>query len=531
MVPPTNRGTLKKPYSPARLRSAVLRQLLRPVLALVLLVVFTYPSQSAVRTADRSTLFLGWALEPRTLDPVNRPQNPDFWAMALIYDQLVRVGSNGTSLLPDLATSWTITRRGTVYTFHLRKSVQFQDGEKLTAGDIAFCLNRARESHQLWSWTLAKVRRIQVVSTSTLRIELKESWAPFLSDLALGDTGVYPEAYFRRHGASYLSSHPVGTGPYQLESWHPGTSLRLVKSSRSWMARSFPLRHLELDLIPNDAARLMDVQYGELDADLAMPPYQAANVQHQRGVKVMVTPSTATTYLLLNNRTPPLNDVQVRQAISRAIDRSALVNAVLAGNGRPANSFLPVGATGYNGGLSPPTQDPALAAELLRHSSVPHGFTMEMEIGSGDITASAIASVIRDDLRPLGIKLETKQLDADTLFKDLEAGKYQATTSGWSNDISDPDELVSFGVDYTQSARSFYTWYDNPTLTRLSRQAEHTTNSATRRRLYDQIQQTWAHDQPFLALYYQPFVIAISPAVHRFSVNPLGYFELQNVTK
>src|SRR5579864_863486 len=82
----------------------------------------TVPShvQAAVPHSDPNTLTVGWDTETKTLDPVNNPQNPDIWVSVNIYDQLIRTGNNGTSLNPDLATSWDISNGGTVYTFHLR---------------------------------------------------------------------------------------------------------------------------------------------------------------------------------------------------------------------------------------------------------------------------------------------------------------------------------------------------------------------------------------------------------------------------
>jgi peptide/nickel transport system substrate-binding protein len=443
----------------------------------------------------------------------------------------VRVGSNGTSLLPDLATSWTVTQHGTAYTFHLRRGVLFQDGERLTASDVAFCLERARARQQLWSWTLTAVKRIRVVNSSTLRVELKSPWTPFLSDLALGDTGVYPQAYFRKHGAAYLAAHPVGTGPYRLESWRRGSSIRLAKNERSWRARGFSLRHIEFDLVANDAMRLLDVQKGDLDVDAAVPPDEIMLAQAQHALKIVTFPSSATIYLLLNNRVPPLTDVRVRQAMSHSIDRAALVTAVLAGKGQPANSFLPVGAIAYDAGLPLAAHDLSLARNLLRHSSVPHGFSLEMEVASGDMVQNTIASSLKEQLAALHIRLNIKQIDPNVLFKDLAAGNYHLTTSGWTNDIQDPDDLVSFAVTYTQGNRSFYTWYDNPTVGRLAHLAAVTSSARTRERLYYQIQQIWARDQPFLALYYQPFVVALSPQVHGFAESPLGYFQLGSVNK
>src|SRR5207248_5389672 len=128
--------------------------------------------QAAVQHArtKANTLTIGWSVETKTLDPVNNPQNPDIWVTVNIYDQLIRVGNDGTSLVPDLATSWDMSKDGTVYTFHLRPGVVFHNGQKLTAQDVRFCLDRARNPKESWSWTLAAIKKVEAPDPATVRV-------------------------------------------------------------------------------------------------------------------------------------------------------------------------------------------------------------------------------------------------------------------------------------------------------------------------------------------------------------------------
>jgi len=363
--------------------------------------------QAALHRAGTAanTLSIGWSIETKTLDPVNNPQNPDIWVMVNIYDQLVRVGNDGTSLVPDLATSWDISKGGTVYTFHLRKGVVFQNGQKLTAGDVRFCLDRARNPKESWSWTLAAIKKVAAPNASTVVVTLKHPWAPFLSDVSLFDTGIHPEAYFKTVGASYMTAHPIGTGPYMFDSWKRGQYLRLKKNPHYWMADKFPMQYVEYDLVPNDNTRLLKVEAGELDVDNVLPYNLIAQVKNNSSVKAVIDRSTETIYLVPNHKVAPFGDVKVRQAITHAIDRAALVKAVLYGYGTPANSFMPRGAIDYDPNIPVPSYDPALARKLLSASSVPHGFTMTFDVGSGDTVGNEEAVIgdgLADRLRPHG---------------------------------------------------------------------------------------------------------------------------------
>jgi peptide/nickel transport system substrate-binding protein len=486
-------------------------------------------SPRASTTAN--TLTLGWAIETKTLDPANNPQNPDIWVIANIYDQLIRVANDGKTLTPDLATSWNITGNGTVYTFHLRSGVVFHNGQKLTAADVKFSLDRARNPSEAWSWTLGAVKSIAAPNASTVVVTLKHPWAPFLSDVSLFDTGVYPEAYFKKVGASYMSSHPIGTGPYSLDSWKRGQYLRLQKNAHYWMASKFPMQYVEYDLIPDNNTRLLKTEAGELDIDNVLPPNQIAAVKNNSAVKVVIDPSTETYYFVPNTKVAPFGDLKVRQAISHAIDRTSFVKAIQYGYASVANSFLPKGAIDYNSTIPVPTYDLALAKKLMSASSVPHGFKMTFYVSSGDTIGNEEAQVFQSDVAQIGIQVTIKTMDGTTLFNDQQAGKISFTTNIWTNDIPDPDELVTFSAACAAGSSNFNSFYCNQQVKALAQKAEQSSDSATRQSLYYQIQQLWAHDQWFYALYYAPFVNAVNSHVHGFHENPLGYFVFQGVSK
>jgi peptide/nickel transport system substrate-binding protein len=508
----------------------------RRTLVAAVLLGATVSSQSALsvhveaKTAANA-LTIGWPLETTALDPTKATNNSDVEPQVLIYDRLLTVGNDGKSILPDLATHWTVSKHGTVYTFTLRDGVHFQNGQLLQASDVVFCLNRARKPSALWSWTLSAIKSVSAPTASTVRITLKHPWAPFVSDVALFDAGIYPAAYFKKVGASSMTAHPIGTGPYMFEQWKRGRFLRLTKNPRYWAASHYHIQTVEFDLVPNDTTRLLDVESGTLDVDNSLPYNLIPQVQKQSGLRVQLNPSTLTYYLLPNEKVAPWSDVKVRQAVNHAINRAAIVKALLLGHGSPANSFMPRGAIDYDPSIPVPRYNLALAKRLLRQSSRPHGFTMTMEVGSGDTIQNQTAVILKSELAPLGIVVNIKRMDETTLHNNEQVGKYHFMEDHWTNDVPDPDELVAFAVDYSSGGKSWLTGWNNAQTTKLSHQAEVTTNPVKRKALYDRIQQIWANQVPFLALYYAPFVNVVSDRVHGFSEMPLGPFVLQGVTK
>jgi peptide/nickel transport system substrate-binding protein len=485
----------------------------------------------AAGSTSSNTLTIGWNLDSKNFDPDANAGNAEEWVQVNIYDQLVRVGSNGTSIKPDLATSWTMSPNGLTYIFHLRPHAVFSNGQQVTASDVKFCLNRARGAKELWAWTLAAIKGITTPNARTVRITLKHRWAPFLSDLSLVDGGVYPASYFKQHGASYLASHPIGSGPYMLAQWKPGQSILLQKNSRYWAASQFPMQYVEFETITSDNTRMLKAEAGELDVDVDLPANLATTLQSNANTRPKLFTSTRTIYLIPNLKTTQLADPKVREAINHAIDRQAMVKAVLHGYGTPANSFMPRGAIDYNPNIPVPSYNLTLAKQLMAQSKYPKGFTLTMTVGAGDSEGNETAVILKSELAPLGINLQIRQMDPTAMLSAEEAGHFTFTTNQWTNDISDPDELVAFAVDASSGDHSWFSFYNSPQITTLSHQAERSTSAAARKQLYFHIQRIWANDTPYFALYYPKYIDAVSTKVHGFSQIPLGYFNLRGVTK
>lgn len=479
-----------------------------------------------------NTLSIGWSIETKTLDPAGNSQNPDIWVQVNLYDKLVQVAPNGKDIEPDLATSWTMSNGGKTYTFKLRKGIKFQNGAPITAKDVAFCINRARKPAASWSWTLTAVKNVVAVNSSTVRIILKHPWAPLLSDVSLFDTGVYPEAYFNKVGATGMATKPVGSGPYKFVTWKKGNYILLQKVPNYWNAAKYPMKFVKYELIPNDNTRLLQTEAGQLDVDNGVPWNDVAALQDSGKAQAVIDPSTETRYIVPLDTLPQFKDVHVRQAINHAINRAGLNKAIIFGHGTPANSFMPKGALDWNPNLPVPSYNLTLAKKLMSESKYPHGFTMTLEVPSGDSLSNSIDVILKSELKPLGITLNLRQEDQTTLFNAQQKAKYHITNNLWTNDIPDPDELVSFAVDYNLSAsRSFFTWYNNPTLSKLSVRAEETNNAAQRKADYYKIQKIFMQNVPFFPLFYDPFANAVANNVHGFSENRLGYFNLQGVHK
>jgi peptide/nickel transport system substrate-binding protein len=239
-------------------------------------------------------------------------------------------------------------------------------------------------------------------------------------------------------------------------------------------------------------------------------------------------PSTRTDYVLFNEKRTPFNDVHVRRAMSLAIDRQALVKAVLFGNGKPANSVFPPQVPYYQAATQGLQLNVSQAKAEMAKSSQPHGFSTTFLIPSGESDDSTIAQIIQSDVAPLGIKIKIQQLDQNTVNTDQQGLNYDMSLSYWTMDIPDPDELATFAVDPKSGAKSFYTDYDNPAVVSAVHAAEKTLSTTGRQALYNKVQTQSAADAFMAFLYYSPYAYAASSKLHGFYVTPLGNYHLEN---
>jgi peptide/nickel transport system substrate-binding protein len=171
----------------------------------------------------------------------------------------------------------------------------------------------------------------------------------------------------------------------------------------------------------------------------------------------------------------------------------------------------------------------AKAKAEMAKSKFPKGFDVTMLVGAGAQDENSIGQILQNQFKQLGIKVTFKTEDTSTEFNDIGKRKYQLAFSYWTMDIADPDELVTFAVDPAGGASSFYTGYDNPTVVKLSHEAQRETNVAKRAQLYAQLQKIAAQDAFLGFLFYSPFRYAYSSKLHNFFVYPLGNYHLEDV--
>jgi peptide/nickel transport system substrate-binding protein len=454
--------------------------------------------------------------------------NESIWIFEQIYQTLYTVTNDGKSVKPWLATGYTVSPDKKTYTFALRPGVKFSNGHPMTSADVKFSIEQNQKAAKGWGYIDSAIKSIDAPSPDKVVIHLKYPWAPLLADLSLFANGIVPNNYGGQTENQFYQ-HPVGTGPFKWGFWHKGSALKLVRNPYYWQQGKPYLNSVTWTYVASDNTRELQLKGGQAQIDEFPAWSTVSSLKATAGVTMNLFNSTRTDYLLFNEQRKPFHDVHVRRAISLAINRGALVKAVLFGNGEPANSFMPPQVPYYQKATKGLQYDLTAAKAEMAKSSVPHGFTTTILIPSGNSDNATIASILQSELKPLGIKLTIKQLDPNTAFVDQQNLKYDMTLSYWTMDIADPDELVTFAVDPGSGAKSFFTAYNNPQVVKDTHLAERTFDTSKRQNLYNYIQDHAASDAFMAFLYYSPYAYATTSKVHDFFVTPLGNYHMEDV--
>lgn len=458
-----------------------------------------------------------------TLDKTRMYHNEDIWVAEQLYQTLYASAPDGKSLVPQLATKYTLSSDKKTWTFTLRKGVKFSDGKPMTSADVVFSIDDARAKGSLWASLDSAVASVSAEGPYTVVVTTKYPWSPLLADLALFSNGVVPKN-FEGESRSSFYQHPIGTGPFKFAQWNKGQDLKVVANPYYWQKGRPYLSSVTWTVVPDANTRVLQVQGGQADIG-EFPPWSSVNtLKGNPNVAMQLFPSSRTDFLTFNTKRKPFDDPHVRRAVSYALDRQAMIKAVLFGHGQPANSFLTPALWAYDKTVPGATFSLTKAKAELAKSSAPNGFKATLTVDPGDDTQVTLSEMIQAELKPLGITI-TINRDSNATT-DTESFKYDISFSYDTTDIIDPDELVEFAVVGTAGTSSLFTAYNDKTVNSLSLQAAHAFDKAQRQKLYSQVQQKVAQDAPLIPLFYSPFAYVTSNKVKDFNVYTIGYYPL-----
>ncbi|MBI4014183.1 MAG: ABC transporter substrate-binding protein [Candidatus Rokubacteria bacterium] len=471
---------------------------------------------------------MAMVVDAESLDPILPSDNASIWTMLLVFDQLVRSGTDGRSIEPGLAQKWEISKDGKTYTFHLRKA-QFSTGDPVTVDDVIYSLERARSEKSRWASFFRPIEGLKAVDAQTVQVTLKEPFTPFLANLALFSASIVPKAVVEKAGDEFATK-PIGSGPFVLDRWDKGSRIVLAKNPHYWQAGKPHLDRVEFQIIGEDNTRMLKLQAGEVDVAADVPANMLQTLRAKKDARVQIVDQYRSDFVNMNTTKAPFTDKKIREALNLAVNRAALIKAVLYGSGVPENSYLPRGMKYWDSSLKPYAFDLARAKKLMAESSKPQGFPAEIIVQSGDTVSNQVAVILQDQWKAIGVTLKITQIEGGAHWDTTKKMEYDLSTQYMTSDTIDPDQLTGFAVVNPGRAKALYTGYQNPEVNALFEKGRTVPDGAAREAIYKKMQTIVKEDAPFVFLYSIPARYAYRMNVKGFAVLPTGNYRLEEVS-
>ena len=473
--------------------------------------------------------------EPATLDPARISDIYGRSVAQQIFDGLVEFDQTLT-IAPALAQYWTASRDNLTWTFTLRKGVRFHNGREVTADDVVFSLSRLVDpkvtstaadlfanihgARDFRDGRAASVRGITAVDESTVRIVLDEAQVPLASMLAIGHAKIVPRDLVTRQGDAFGAA-PVGTGPFRFERWDRRKEIVLAAND-DYFGGPPRLRRMVYRIFPDEQAGAMFEEFrrGRLE-DSPVPMQGYPRLLDSTVGTYIKRPMFSVRFLGLNTRTKPLSDPRVRQALTCALDREAIVQESTHGRFLLARGILPPGTLGYNPRLSGYGRDRARARELLAQAGYPDGRGLPLLTLWATVKLEPEHSLIVRDLAAVGVQAEFKYVtDWPQFSRMLAEGRLPIFQYAWFADVPDPDNFL-YRLFHSKSPRN-YTGYTNPQLDELLQRGRHEGNDQRRAELYRRAEQMIMDDAVVIPFFHYTYERVFQPYVRSIEVSGLG---------
>lgn len=480
-----------------------------------------------------------------------------------------------TNIGPGLATEWSVSDDGLVWTFKLAEGVTFHDGTPFNAEAVKWNFDRWRFTDHpqhypeqvfeyyeyLWGGfdNDSLITSVEATGEYEVTFTLSDTVAAFLNNMAMPMFAIHSPTAIEKHGANY-GTPDVGyvcTGPYMFESWVSDSQVVLKRNPNYWSEIPGNVDTIVFKIIPDAAARLAALQAGQIDAMEQPNVEDLPTIEAADNLYLDYRPSFNVFYLAFNYRIKEFRDPLVRRAISLAINRQEIVDAFYAA-AIPANTMHPPSiGIGFNPDVVTP-YDPDQARELLAQAGFPNGLT-EVNVlaldADGNVTDEVVETIplrlywmpVQRPYNPAGesiaiavqgylaeIGIQTELASAGDWSSYLAArrngellGIYQL---GWTGDNGDPDNFIGYfftGVDRPKPSEGFY---QNPEVAAKLARARVSTDVAERDRLYKEVEAMMAATADRIYIAHSQVPLAFSSRVSGYITNPLGYELFKFVT-
>ena len=490
---------------------------------------------------DSPVLRRGIGGEPASLDPAEAVDTFSFEVIRDLYEGLATESPDGT-VLPGVASSWTVDASGTQYTFQLRADAKWSNGMRVRARDFVEAWRRVVDPKHgsPVADTLRPVAGaaaiiagrlppsslgVTAIRDDVLIVKLDQP-APYFPQL-LTHTATFP-VYSENAARSHNPNNWVSNGPYVLSSWTPGSNLRLRANPSYWDSNNVRVSNVEYIPIPDENAEFRQYRAEQLDITQSVPTSALESVRAERPNELLVAPFLATAYYALNLRSPYFaTNLNLRKSLALAIDRKSLETTILPFGQRPAYGFVPPGTWNYDSqswdwqNLSDAERiKEARRLYALAGFSVQKPLRLRVLFNSNNSikqVAIAIASMWKQTLGVESVLMDEEY----RVFLDSrrDTSKWEVARLGWTADYNDAANFLDTLRSGSPNNDARYVRHE---FNELLDRAASTVDPANRRRILEDAEKMMLSDYPILPIYFFSSKRLVKPYVKGAQANPLN---------
>ena len=474
------------------------------------------PGSSAAKPQEvsyKKNLVIADSSKMTTMDPQKTSNAIHDILYNLVFNQLVNFSYATGEIEPELATEWSVSDDALTWTFKLRKDVTFSNGEPMTADDVVFTFERAKETGTSNAADVTQIESVTASDDYTVVMKMASANMDWLYTMALCRNAILNR---EACAADPEKGHEIGTGGWKVESWASGDYAKFVQNEKSWVwdGKPTPTETITVKTMAEASARVIAVQTGEVDYTDGPEIDSIPVLQADKKVKVEISDAETISFLGFNSDSVKGSDINLRKAISYAINREEMSLLVDGGYATPCKTLWGRNQYGYYDNYSDPQEyNLDKAKEYLAKSNYPNGTSIEI---LGVNAYDRNAEVIQEQLKALNIDVTVTSIDSAGLSarvkaKDYEAYFYNKTTAP---DGTNLNNLLNYGHNTNRGH------YKNERVMELLKLAMKETNDAQRKAYYQEVQQITHDEMPYVPMYYGTLISVYGANVSGVIRNP-----------
>ncbi|WP_134704069.1 ABC transporter substrate-binding protein [Ammoniphilus sp. YIM 78166] len=500
------------------------------------------PQESAQPGAEpakpaQDTLIVGRGGDSAALDPAIVTDGESIKITQQVFDTLLDYKPGTTDVEPSLAESHEMSADGLTYTFKLRQGVKFHDGTDFNAEAVVYNFNRwlAGDKSQFYYFVSAfgtpedrVIKEVKALDGYTVQFTLNKTQAPFLRNLAMPAFSIASPKALEEKGDNF-QKEPVGTGAFIFKEWKPNDSITLEKNPNYWKQGYPKVGKVIVRSIPENSARFTALQAGELDLIEGVNPDDLAALEANKDLQKFVRPAFNVGYLGFNTKKPPFDNPKVRQALSHAVNKEALIKAFYAGLAEPAKNPMPPSLFGYNDAIQDYPYDLEKAKALLAEAGYPNGIQEELVFYAMPVArpympdGKKVAEALQAEFNKIGVKTKIESPEWAVYLDDAKKGeKDHIFMLGWTGDNGDADNFLYTLLAKQTIGSNNYSQWAHDEYSDLVAKAQGELDEAKRVELYKKAQEIFKQEAPWVPLVHSTPLLAGGANVKGYIPSPTG---------